>query len=430
MIKQLMMGASALAMLSAAPAMAQEAGEVDIRSTDTRPFAPEQNYENQFRDRNENTENQLRRDNFTENSAASVASRVDTAETIIENRVRGSNLSDPASHSSNNSAAIDQDGRNADADIDQGANANNWAAVKQNVEAGASTNNGARADIDQDGTGSGRNVAYIQQLSVENANGGLDASIDQTNTGSFANYATVLQGQPRARGTQADIVQDGSGNDAVISQANLPEDTLGSSRDAAATASYDEALITQHGVGNRAAVQQEDWAGFDPSTRLADTIVDQDGDSHEAYVLQVNGSTAGQFAFVTQQNAPLGTGNFAAILQNGEGGMSSDLFQNGDGNEAFVRQELSSGNGLSTVRQDGNDNYAELSQFASASSVIDQDGLGDNTAVVVQTGLAVGADSSVFQSGQDLTAFVHQNTAGAMADISQSGTSNIASITQ
>ena len=106
----------------------------------------------------------------------------------------------------------------------------------------------------------------------------------------------------------------------------------------------------------------------------------------------------------------------------------SNISQLGSFNEAWNTQTVAGT--TSDIRQEGDSNFAEVRQYARASSVVDQDGGNFNEAYVTQELAAVGATASVFQTGSNNLGTVFQNVAGDIGNISQNGGGNVAIVRQ
>ena len=452
MIKKLLIGASALA-LSTTAVFAQELGEANVNTVTARPFAPEATYLGKFGVQdNATTANGATLNDATrqDGDKAGMAGSVATAASIVSGVASQAGVA-LSSATAGNKASVDQDGPNNSANVNQLGGTNGLAVVKQSNQTSqgnpAQTARVVQSDEDA-GTGGARNLAFIQQVhtSANRPNSGENALIEQNQVaaaGFGANSAAVLQGgfagasqTASARLDRGRISQDGAGNDGVIAQsAGLVGDVADN-----------DAFIDQDGNGNRASIQQQVRAnvinpGATNNPALSGNLtgvagISQEGDSHQAYILQ-NGNDEHLNASIIQGVDGAGhNGNFAAISQqitNQNGGGSSDIAisnisQLGSFNEAWNTQTVAGT--TSDIRQEGDSNFAEVRQYARASSVVDQDGGNFNEAYVTQELAAVGATASVFQTGSNNLGTVFQNVAGDIGNISQNGGGNVAIVRQ
>jgi hypothetical protein len=233
------------------------------------------------------------------------------------------------------------------------------------------------------------------------------ATIDQTGTASTANILQSFNfGTNDARITQG----LGSGNNAQISQTSLgdPSGIIPTS------ASAD---ITQTGDNNRAKITQ------DHDGRVAASI-SQDGMGNDSVVSQFNSDRSALTSLQT------GNGNSATIQQNNlveEGGVF--LEQIGNDNTADIMQR-DGGFLRADVRQHGDLNNARVDQSGTRGEVdIVQTGMG-NMARVSQVNGGITNAASITQNGTGHMADVSQIGNGFTSTISQSGSNNIASVTQ
>lgn len=160
-----------------------------------------------------------------------------------------------------------------DADIDQSGEGNN-STVLQNFQA-----RGAYASVSQHGTGGGDNDAFIEQVSD--------------------GYAAVPA--EFARGADAIISQNGSGNSSSISQTGYSElMSQGNYALNVQTGDDDISSIDQGGIDNEALVHQSGTGNW--------SMVDQGGNNNSAHVTQ---TTDGNMSSVIQS----GSGNSATVTQ-------------------------------------------------------------------------------------------------------------------
>ncbi|MCD2324429.1 hypothetical protein LQ953_10430 [Sphingomonas sp. IC-56] len=271
-----------------------------------------------------------------------------------------------------NKAAAEQDGTRNAARINQSRGSAGWAVGNQLGEDN-------RIDIEQaDAARPGqysRNRAYVGQVSFGTASGRPEyrqtAIINQVHRvvrrDVTPNNAAIQQGG--IRGPQA-------GNEVATLQA-IGENNV--------------AQIKQNGSGNDGLIQQgaEDARLF--SVEYGDTV----GRNNRAILMQV------------------GLGNRAVTSQ--EDDSDAITHQTGDDNQAFVHQ-------------DGDvDNAAQFSEIQQGT--LEKPGNG-NFAAVLQRGL--GQQSRIYQRNNDNTAFVEQSETAlyARSEISQSGSSNFATVLQ
>ncbi|MGB9667450.1 MAG: hypothetical protein ACPLSJ_05695 [Thermosulfidibacteraceae bacterium] len=199
------------------------------------------------------------------------------------------------------------------------------------------------ASIDQTGP---LNEANIYQGEESNPSYYGYAKIIQTLDGT--NQATIWQvGGSEGASNIASIYQDSETSTATISQTFTEGD---SSNEAYITQSGDEnsALITQLGSGNYAKQYQEASSNY--------ASIYQEGTSHYAYQEQTGSENE---AYISQY----GDSNIAEQYQYTNGNYAY-IYQEGTFNEAYQYQGYSGSYGgySSTISQNGNYNYASVTQ--------------------------------------------------------------------
>jgi hypothetical protein len=437
MIKNLMIGASALA-LSATAAQAQSIGAYSASPIDAPALVG--SFGTSDTEANATNDPASRQGDKDAARAASTTA-ADVVATVDDVSVPGGGTAESNS-AAGNTAVVDQDGNFNVGNIDQSDSTRGLALINQDAErtTASRTNNADIIQKDDGAVGTSlSNTAYIQQ-----AGDAHDADITQdwqsseaarvAVGSSTANSAAILQGfstvNREGRSNDALIDQTGAGNDAIIAQV-YP----GPSQGGTTVGNGNEGSIGQTGVSNRAALQQTANAtatanGLDSGAAYG---ISQVGDLNEAYVSQLSGRvTAGvsqsgdrNFAVVSQ-----GTPDSAYRNDQNANLASSFVWQVGDDNTLWSEQNHDADQASSDAIQTGNDNYGEIRQFA-FNTVSELTSTGDNNqAYVTQDVGASNSFSSVNQLGNNNMAVVYQDVASDYAAISQTGNSNVAHVNQ
>lgn len=368
-------------------------------------------------------------------SAADYVDTADNAVLPIGNAIPTGGATIAAAAAAGNTAVIDQSGIRNDSQIDQRGGSRGLAITNQ-VAAGNSLNFN-RASVTQSETNASgesiKNSAFIQQVrGVDSSVKTQNATITQSFNGSVgvgANSAAILQGNNgfnsgRGSGNFSTVSQTGAGNDAVVAQiafVGAPESTY--TRDNSGT-------ILQNGLNNRAALQQSKESVATGAVLGAPAGIWQSGNDHQAYVSQRGRQ---QTAAVSQSG---GNNNFAVIDQSPltsadvDSNARSTVSQVGGNNTAWSQQAVGTLDAESLIEQTGDSNYGEVRQFAaSVESELRQFG-NSNQASVTQSANAANSTSWIGQTGNANVAFVFQGVQSDNATISQAGSSNVGYIRQ
>mgnify|MGYP000495302878 CR=1 FL=1 len=333
-------------------------------------------------------------------------------------------------------ATVIQTGSDNSSDVTQ-LNRQQTATVDQSGDNGTSIvfQQGRRnfATLDQAGTD---NVSIIDQDGGP-ASGGIGQEAFVTQSG-IGNTSDIFQagrnpGQPNDGINYAEVFQDGSDDEAVITQIDQ--------------ARSDEAYISQSATSTSYAevFQSGDEVGGAPDT---DNVAD---------ISQANGSD--NFSFVNQGDTTFFGGNvggatnaFAQNIQDGSD-LSSDIIQGGDASEAFVVQgasdneslviqgDFGGSGGLAFVGQAGTNGLSLVFQNSDLSQVFVAQISGDNNFSAVDQGFANGAGAGadgnfarVSQEGDNNSSEITQNLldvgGGNIADVLQENGGNLSSIIQ
>jgi hypothetical protein len=278
-----------------------------------------------------------------------------------------------------NSATVDQDTTGATAEIDQNAGGHNAATVNQTngvqnpnqapgvggqnalVQQGSNANADTyyTATVNQDGQAQAFVRQGLRYPSSTNSTVTVDQSAGALPPGDY-NYAYVNQD---ANGSSVGVSQTGTSNWAKADQGQVP---VGGSGNSTAIDENTTASLTQSGDNNYAETGQN---GSNNGT-----IVNQIGNNNIARSVQ-SGDT------LTSSIAQTGDGNTAYADQGGTNN-SSDIVQNGDANSAGSFGTLADNpnqsaylGGTAGVTQRGSDNVSSISQLASnAAATVSQDG--------------------------------------------------------
>lgn len=213
--------------------------------------------------------------------------------------------------------------------------------------------------------------------------------------------ATIEQignaGEVYARISQ-NLVMSGDENVAYISQTS---------------ASATRADILQEGSGDHASITQ---GGMDQGASIRQTA-----------------NAGGNFASITQEGAVASGANDAVVAQDGVHDSHANVAQLGSNNSASIFQGGTE-RSRASINQRGEANTALIGQSSVVDAVIDvlQDGNG-NLARVIQGPGPAGADAnsmSILQTGAFNVANVTQQGGGLRAVVSQSGVGNTSNIVQ
>jgi len=302
---------------------------------------------------------------------------------------------------------------------------------------------GNTATVDQDGTGNigeieqagSDNTAYIDQTNAVNNRAFIDQSGDD-------NEATI--NQTNASGTQqlhyGTIDQIGDGNEAILDQ-SMWYGNVGHTGSIEQTgydnfanlqmggANNDRGTINQTGNDNIADIDQ--MRGASGTSNPAIVEVNQTGDLNEVYMDQH--SSTWTHAYIDQ----IGDENYVDLRQ--AQADHADIWQEGDRNEIAG---VTNNDGLEFAlseraymhssefhgTQIGNDNTIGLYQRNNNLGTITQTG-NDNEALLYQGGTG-GHTSTIIQTGDQNTGHVKQTVAGALGNITQTGSMNQAYINQ
>ena len=334
-MKKLFLSASAIALLAAAPALAQS-NDSKVTQTGSGAIATV----TQSGANSDSTVSQTGGGTVTVNQSGSVGS-TSTVTTSADDRPPESTVSVKQTDDGStgtatgqaNIANVVQDnvngfgetGTGSTVKVDQNKNAegaSNFASVQQGRNAVSGqvevTQEGADNSAIYSAFTSTDNDAFIDQVGVNNSaivsqnfqNGSAIADVNQTNTSGMAeNKVTIEQASAGfstnpaqfARGAEAYAVQDGSGNTSTIRQTGYSATN--------ATANY--ASSTQIGDGNTSKIEQ---TGTDGTANVL-----QNGDGNTSTVLQG------------------GSNNTATVSQYSDGNLSS-VTQSGSNNTATVTQ--------------------------------------------------------------------------------------------
>jgi len=438
MVKHLLIGASALATLSAAPAMAQEL--IDYGSSPIDAAALVGSFGAPDTATNASTDPETRKgDKAAADASATEASTIMDA---VDDVVLPGGSTAAANAAAGNTAAIEQEGNFNFGNIDQTESTRGLALINQEGTGLTTASRPNTSDITQkdDGSTGVANGAYIQQIGDNN-----DADITQdwqsakaslvASGAPTANSAVILQGitdstSRRGRSNDAEITQKGAGNDAVVAQV-FP----GSGQGGTTYGSGNDGSILQDGVSNTASLQQSQSAtatanGLDVG---APAGITQIGNLNESYVSQLQGVvTAGvsqrgdrNFAVVSQGSPTVNDRSSANANQ-----AVSNVFQTGNDNTLWSEQNRDADQASSSAIQTGNGNYGEVRQFAfNTKSELTSTG-DNNSAFVTQAAGADNSESYVNQLGNNNQAVVFQAVASDYASISQTGNNNQAHVNQ
>ena len=334
------------------------------------------------------------------------------------------------------------------------------SAVKQGTGSNVTVNQGNNAYTDQSGK---RQNATIEQNDTRSSR----AAILQTTGGATANDATILQNQSgtgnfevtdisdkaavrAAGGNFGGVLQDGSGNKAVVDQSGTSNASTGNqgeiyqygtNNNTGYNGLDNSAVgIFQDGTNNTATITQ--GTSGQPVTGNAATIEQfESASSNEATIKQLsdnNKAYAGQAFYAIGNTATVtqsggSQGSTALVSQGGTSaannasGNEATITQTDELNNAVIKQEgASAGNSQdnkATIAQDGTNNQAEIDQ---------QDNSLSNTATINQTGKNnSGTGSSVngsFAGGATISQ--GSNARANTATITESGDGNGAYIVQ
>lgn len=308
----------------------------------------------------------------------------------------------------NSAGAFDSNGNSIDrnsASILQTGSGTDIARIRQGNASPVRTVQEARATIEQRGTGS--NEAYIDQ-NVDQNGRNVTSEIFQYGSGNRAE--TVFSANQR-QGDYTRITQDGSGNDAYQSKDDEREGSL---------------IIEQDGTSNAA----EQYTRKD---QARDLFIRQVGTINQAYQDIYKGSYA-----TTRQ---YGDGNYADIYTPGRFNNTLTVIQ---GDEAGAFGGSTSDDNIAELQANDGDNTALIEQYGvgankayvlmsdGASLDVLQSGEGNVLAGLSGVGAAQvlnGSSLTVDQVGDFNKAYVSQQN-GDVGTISQSGSNNVATISQ
>lgn len=370
-----------------------------------------------------------------------------------------------------NTANVDQTGNSNEATATQSQSSGSTADIDQSGddnEATAIQIGGANsATINQSGADGGNTVSSTQTgtntLIATQSIGGNGLTSSQTGAGNFAEVeqrtSTTRGGAPTG-GHEADITQNGAGNEISLRQ------SFGSNSQGPAGAH--EATLNQQGDGNLIGGEVDDdlvpSVQDSRSERIA--FVDQVGDNNEARF------TNGANLDIDQ----IGDGNFATssgggtivINQDGDDndainqGNNATILQTGDLN--YARSKADQNSHTTSQTQTGSSNSSDFFGFRSQNNLSTSVQIGDwnknsvnwnengaNTTTIDQSsavgiteaegnfasvefddpqGSSTGNTVDVDQTGLSNSATVFMNTGGNTADVMQSGNSNTAIVNQ
>lgn len=354
----------------------------------------------------------------------------------------GSSSGTITQHSSNNNAEIDQTGENQ-ALIDQGVNSRTGGANRAKITQMDNASGAAMiniAGVVQEGS---NNTADVGQSGDRNI-----ALFDQTNNpGGAGNSALVSQ---TGNDNVLDGTQTGENNSVIANQTG--DDNVG---DAFQSGNDNRVVLTQTGNANQAAIRQEAGNNNEASViqtasnnSVGDPLPDntpggfvnprtqtyiprtvgvlQRGSDNKASISQTGNGAAN----IDQ----IGNRNFAGVAQSGAGAVF-DVDQTGSDNFVTANRDekttvtQTGARAQIRVRQTGNTNQAALSQIGDDAFVgIDQIG-NSNFAGTTQGPAAVGASSTIAQTGDFNRAEVLQSSF-ATSEITQSGNNHAADVIQ
>lgn len=288
---------------------------------------------------------------------------------------------------------------------------------------------GTRATTTQ--TGVGNDSIIVQNVTDPGVGGTSGQLVDVIQTGN-ENISSVVQTGIRDA-QMVDVLQQGNDNLSRIEQSDPADSSLGNIVDVRQLGNENASFVDQTSSTATAMLTQ--------NGSFNDSIIDQTGGTTSATVTQTaSGLVSG--APRTDQPDPLGLdaavrSNFSRVIQNGLGTNTAMVTQNGTGNRSEVEQRADSGTASATVVQNGIFNNSAVLQTAAATANVTQGGAyGDNFSFVDQS--ADGASATVNQLGNNTTTGpsfpTNESTitqrAAAMADVMQTGSQNISTVTQ
>jgi len=294
--------------------------------------------------------------------------------------------------------------------------------------------NGNSASIVQSGTNSDANpwVSALKYWSsiVQTGNGNFASAVDS----GIDNVSKIIQ----QTNNHAEVTQAGEHNKSVVDQ--------NGNNDAYVTQSTANGVTVANSTNNDSSVTQRHFNNGSTERNLAEvqqvgedgkSVITQHGGGNYAKLVQ-EARSSGSGSTITQDN---GNRNWASVTQHAGEDLKSTVTQSGDTNTATVNQS-DSGN-ESSVSQSGNQNWAEVTQGGegNVSSVDQNNGL--NQAAVTQGGLENqlwikqygGSSATVEQSSNYNTATITQGTGGTSSNLvayvyQTVGSNNIATVTQ
>lgn len=426
---------SAVLLLLAAPALAQDANVMDgvglidlVIADDPQSFLDDQQLANALRnsiDPARQSDNSFLKGDVR--AAIASAFSLD-AQTIIDGFSLGG-VPGMQFDTVGNKAAAEQDGLGNLVRVGQRFGNAGWAVVNQSGSNNAAfieqADTGAagqrslnRAYVGQVSAPGGASSAYSTKATVRQTHSSFDMSRAAFTGSNLVNTATIQQGGYRSNsfrevavtpnaisvGNDALVEQTGAENDAVIQQ-GFEQPMTWSAEAGDTIGRNNRAITTQFGYGNRSVALQED-DGI--------TLTQQYGSDNRAFVRQDGDVMDGaQFSVIEQgpPHARSATGNLATVFQRGMA-QSSTIRQHGGDHDAYVSQTAEAAYAQSAIDQMGLSNYASVYQFAPS----------------VTVGEAVA--SMIVQNGTANEAFVSQSTHSATSTIMQNGNNNFARVRQ
>lgn len=426
---------SAVLLLLAAPAFAQDANLLDgvglidlVIADDPQSFLDDQQLANALRnsiDPARQSDNSFLKGDVR--GAVASAFSVD-AQTIIDGfsleGVPGMQFDTVG-----NKAAAEQDGLgnlvrvaqrfgNAGWAVVNQSGSNNAAFIEQADTGAAGQRSLNRAYVGQVSAPGGASSAYSSKATVRQTHSSFDLSRAAFTGSNLVNTATIQQGGYRGNsfrelevtrnaistGSDALVEQNGAENDAVIQQ-GFEQPMTWSAEAGDTIGRNNRAITTQFGYGNRSVALQED-DGI--------ALTQQYGSDNRAFVRQDGDVLDGaQFSVIEQGALDAGsaTGNYATVFQRGMA-QSSTIRQLGRDHDAYVSQTAEAAYARSSIDQMGLGNYASVYQFAPS--------------VTVDEAVA----SMIVQNGTANEAFVLQSSKSAASTIMQKGDGNFARVRQ
>jgi hypothetical protein len=258
------------------------------------------------------------------------------------------------------------------------------------------------------GSGSGGNLAFIRQTGVNMPASGVQNAADVIQYGDVNQSFVRQEGDFNSAVSKQGLNYASSNNKGHIHQGTADQ------------AEYNIAKLEQDGADNQGHIQQQ-WDGGE-----AWTI--QDGERNNSYVQQISkpDKTDGHYAYTKQ----IGNDNKNSIWQSGMFGEGDWAFayQTGDANQSFQRQ----------MDQGTLINYALVDQGAFQDGIITAAGLTDLRTLDFNA-IEKLADLSTFtsgslafqnQDGEDLAAETHQYGKDSYSEQNQTGSGNDAFVVQ